>query len=623
MIQRVKGGIQEKMLPPGSRLRCAYETGLKGVGVIANEGWGIFLKKLNLYINRTYMQPDLYALWIRENEVHGEDYLAQVRNACCKFTYRPKFSIIFPVFNTERDFLLKALDSVLKQAYDNWELCAVDGNSVQPGVKEILKQYSKEDERIKTLFLPENEGIAGNSNRSLEMATGDFVAFLDHDDELSPLALYEFSRMLNEDASIDIIYSDEDKIDTSNKRFDPFFKPDWSPDTLRCCNYVSHFLALRRDLAVEVGGFRKEFEGAQDYDFLLRAVENTKKIHHTNKVLYHWRSHSRSIASNAWSKGYAHKNGKKALHQHCQRQGDDATVLDGKDPFRYNVRYNYRPNPLVSIIVVTDGKDNSIHSCLESITFKSTYQNYEIIAVDASGGITDWAFLAKLANSGRPIKRVEYGEVRNDFGINCFGAKFCQGDVLIFLNQYLEVVSPDWIESMAQHALRDEVGAVGGLLMSPDGKVLHAGLVIGLNGGADYVCAGMTPEEVEINPAANLMTNYVRNVSAVSGSCLCVARKKLVEARSYGQYETDAKSDVELCLKLLGQGYQNIYTPFSILSCKDPSYGKASIPISILSSKDGGIFLQKDELYGLKDPYYSLNFDRSSRRPAIRVRKEA
>jgi|WetSurMetagenome_2_1015567.scaffolds.fasta_scaffold20491_3 O-antigen biosynthesis protein len=618
MTLKINDVLMEKLFAPGSRVRCAYETGLKGAGVIGNEGISSFIKKLTLYLYRSYIQPDLYAQWILENEDYSDAYLSRALEACYHFKYRPRFSIVFPIFNTEKGFLKSAMDSVLAQAYDNWELCAVDGNSTRAGVKEVLNDYLKRDNRIKVAFLPENEGIAGNSNRSLQMATGEYVAFLDHDDELSPMALYEFARMLNEDPSIDILYSDEDKIDTAGKRFEPMFKPEWSPDNLRCCNYINHLLAVRRDLAQRVGCFRMEFEGAQDYDFLLRAVENAKKIRHTDKVLYHWRSHSGSIASNAWCKGYAHENGKNALQKHCMRLKEDAIVQNGKDPFRYIIRYRHDLQPLVSIILAAEEITDSIRDCLESIIDKSTYKNYEILVAYACGRKIDDTCLADLDDSCHPIKWLEYGGTYNRSAIRNFAANSCAGDVIIFLDECLEVVSPEWIEPLIEHAQREKVGVVGGLIVSPQGRVIHAGLVLGLNHGADYICAGMSRKEVDANPVANLMVNYIRNISAVNGGCLCVSKKKFLGAG--GLIENNAGLDgvVQLCIRLLCQEYINIYTPLSILSCKEESYGGTAIDVVSIPEAD---FCLRFGVSAIMDPYYSRNFDQLSRTPRIRLNR--
>jgi O-antigen biosynthesis protein len=363
-----------------------------------------------------------------------------------------------------------------------------------------------------------------------------------------------------------------------------------------------------------VGGFRNDFEGAQDYDFLLRAVENAKKICHKNKVLYHWRSHSGSIASNAWCKGYAHESGKKALQEHLCRQQTDALVLNGKDPFRFNVRYRHNLRPAVSIILFSQGRTDFIKSSIKSILGKSTYGNYEIMIANANGLKVDHDCLVGLDDSGHSIKWLDYRGSYNWSAVNNLAAKFCSGDVLIFLDECLEVVSPDWIESLIEHALRCEIGAVGGLVLSPEGRVLNAGLVLGQNGGTDYICAGMTLDEVGANPVANLMVNYVRNVSAVSGSCLCVSRKKFLEAGGF-ESRVEVGGDVNLCLKLLILKYFNIHTPFSILSCKDASYGRNAIPIDAVSGED--ICSKFRVISGMKDPYYSENFNHSSRVPAI------
>jgi glycosyltransferase involved in cell wall biosynthesis len=609
MALKISDALLEKLLLPGSRLRCAYETGLKGAGVIANEGFVKFFKKLNMYLDRNYMQPDLYSRWIEENEDNRSDHLSRLRQACNGFNYRPRFSIVFPVFNTEKSFLKSAIDSVLAQVYDNWELCAVDGNSTRPGVKEVLSDYSSQDDRIKIAFLPENEGIAGNSNRSLQMATGEYVAFLDHDDELSPLALYEFARMLNDDPGVDLIYSDEDKIDTAGKRFDPMFKPDWSPDMLRSCGYMGHLLAVRKDLAFGVGGFRRDFEQAQDYDFLLRTTEKAKKICHIDKVLYHWRAHGGSIASNVRSKRHVHENCKRALLEHCQRQGDDASILDGKEPFRYNVRYRHTLKPLVSVIIAGEGKGDSMRFCLESIIAKSTYQNYEIILAKINLAESDLADLSRFNDFQKSIKLLKFSGSRNWGAICNRAAKDSSGEILIFLVDDLEVVSDDWIESLIEQALRKQIGAVGGLIISKERVVQHAGLVLGLNGGADCICCGMSAEEVEANTTANLMVNYIRNVSAVARSCMCISRKKFMDAGGFDESLAANEGDVKLCRNLLNSGYLNIYTPFSVLACREE--GKTAKHHNINRSS-------KIDASRQNDPYYSKNFDYNCRVPLPR-----
>jgi len=567
MTAKINDILMEKLLTPGSRLRCAYETGLKGAGVISNEGVSSFIKKLTLYLYRNYIQPDLYAQWILENEDYSESYLSRVKDICNNFQHRPKFSIIFPVFNTEQIFLKKAIDSVLAQVYDNWELCAVDGNSTRPGVKEILDDYSREDSRIKVTFLPENEGIAGNSNCSLKMASGDYVVFLDHDDELSPQALYELARMINEDPSIDILYSDADRIDTAGRRSDPIFKPGWSPDLLRSCCYIGHILALRRELAVEVGGFRSAFEHAQDYDFILRAAENARKIHHINKILYHWRAHSGSVASNVRSKIYLQDNAKKALEEHCQRQMEQVSVLNGKEPFHFKVIYEHAQKPLVSLIIATDDNTDSLKCCLESIITKSSYDNYNIILVNNIAKNSHYPFLSEFKLFHDSIELMDYHGPDNWGAINNFAAKSCSGEILIFLGPDLEVISPDWIESLIGQALRKEIGAVGGLLISNDGRVLHAGLALGSKGGAHCIFSGMSREQVEAHSTANLMVNYIRNVSAVDRSCLCVLKGKFLDAGGFDENTKSYECDVEFCRILLKKGFLNIYTPFSVLAC--------------------------------------------------------
>ncbi len=245
------------------------------------------------------------------------------------FQYRPKISIVVPVYNTHKKWLRLCIESVMNQVYDNWELCIADGGSTKSYIRKVFKRYAKQDSRIKVKFLTKNKGIAGNSNEALAIANGEFVGFLDHDDELSFSALYEVVKLLNENQDLDFIYSDEDKISTKGKRFDPHFKPDWSPDTLRSYNYITHFAVIRKKIIDEVSGFRDGYEGSQDYDLFLRVVERTQRIAHIPKVLYHWRANWSSAGGNLKAKMYAYDSAKRALKDHIQRMGLDGEVKDG------------------------------------------------------------------------------------------------------------------------------------------------------------------------------------------------------------------------------------------------------------------------------------------------------
>ncbi|MBE0425223.1 MAG: glycosyltransferase [Nitrospirae bacterium] len=580
--------IRDKITPPGSSRRRIYE------GIISP-------LKYRGILTSTHRTDNEYLKWLSKNEPDAEALNLQLTESL-QFPDRPKISIIVPVYNTDRNMLISMLNSVLSQTYDNWELCIADGNSDIPHVKEVLSEYSDRDNRIKVTFLDKNYNIAGNSGRALETATGEFVAFLDHDDELSPFALYEVVRVLNNSGEIDIIYSDEDKINPSGKRCHPFFKPDWSPDLLTSVNYVCHLLAIRKTLLEKIGGIRDGYDGAQDYDLVLRCVSGTSKIFHIPKVLYHWRMHSESTAQNIYIKDYAHESGKKALEEYLSGKGIEAEIDKGAGITNYRINYRLSELPRVSIIIPFKDKYRLLKKCTESIINKSSYKNYELVLVSNNSAEKQLFDYLEELKELPSVRILEYNEPFNYSKLNNYAVKHSDGEVLLFLNNDTEVISVDWIESMLGHALRKETGAVGCKLLYPDNTIQHAGVVIGLTGFAGHVFSGLPGDAYTYFGSAD----FVRNYLAVTGACMMMRKEVFNETGGFDERFILCGSDVEICLRLIEKGYRIIYTPFAKLYHYEAKTRGKDIPHGDfkLSSTVYNKYLTEG------DPYYNPNLTR-------------
>ena len=552
----------EKLMPPMTRRRRWYDLGITGLRTIANEGWKNFWWKYKQYMKQNRIKQFYYDLWIQKNEPRKEE-LERMREKCKNFEYRPKISIITPVWDTKEKWLRAAIESVLNQVYDNWELCITDGGSTMPHVKKILKEYAKKDKRIKVKFLPENKGIAGNCNEALKLATGEFVVLLDHDDELALFALYEVVKVLNESRDIDFIYSDEDKIDEKGNYVDPFFKPDFSIHLLRSMNYLIHVAVMRKELVEQVSGFNSEFDGAQDYDLFFRLLEKTNKVYHIRKILYHWRKSSSSGAQNPLAKPWIYEKGKLALQCHLIRLGIEGIANIGGGYGLYFVDYKIKDTPAVDIIIPTR-KMSLFKKCLKSIRNNTTWKNYKIWAV-INGNydyeiveIKDGTELDGFANKdtgliGPPLP---YNWSR----MNNLAVSRTKAPYIIFLNDDIQIITDNWIENMLQYAQQKDVGGVGVMLLYPDNSIQHAGDFITENGTGDHCFNGMDSRSFEINGLAQV----VREVSAVTGACMMVRRDVFEEV---GGFDENLRNfdDYDFCLRLRESGYKLIYTPYSKL----------------------------------------------------------
>jgi O-antigen biosynthesis protein len=559
--------------------------------IIKEQGFLYFLKKTAIKIKLL----NTYRIWIEQNEEKNISYQKEI-----KFPYEPKIDIIIPVFNPPVITLRATINSVLNQTYSNWELCIADGNSNNT-VKGLLQGYVGRDSRIKVVFLDKNKGIAGNMNEALQIATGDFAGFLDHDDELHPSALYEVVKLLNEDKEIDFIYTDEDKISTGGERFEAHFKPDWAPDTFRSYNYICHFAVIRKSTIDKAGSFKPDYEGSQDYDFFLRVTEVTKKIVHIPKVLYHWRVHKDSVAGNARTKIYAYENAKKALREHIQRLGLKGEVLSGHSPGRYRVKYNIENNPPVSIIIPNKNYADTLKKCIDSILNKTSYTNYKIYIVDnQSKEEKTFTYYNKLENISK-INIIYHDKPLNFTAINNYVISLIDSEYIVFLNNNTEVITPSWIESMLEIAQRSDVGVVGAKLYYPNDTIQHAGVIIFRDGRPTHSFRFLGKQQEGYMSRAKIIQNY----SAVTAACMMTKRSIFEEIGGFDERFTLAYNDVDFCLKIREKGYLVVWTPYAELyhhESKTRGYNTAKDKKELLLLKSRwGKVMDKG------DPYYNPN----------------
>jgi GT2 family glycosyltransferase len=608
--------IQEKLLPIHTRRRRWFRTGfrttMRGAKTVYRRLTGrdgnSLIGKPTLGAPEVALDILQYSRWIQKHEPSPQDIRQQRARS---FARRPTISIVMPTYNTPAAFLTAVLDSVLAQTYPHWELCVADGCSTAEWVRPTLEQYAAKDSRIKLAFLDLNRGISGNTNAAMELATGEFVTFVDHDDTLAPFALFEVASALNQDPEADVIYSDEDKLDESGRRVDPYFKPDWSPDTLRSYNYICHLLVVRRSLVESLGGLRSGFDGAQDYDLVLRATEQARRIVHIPKVLYHWRMHQQSTAYDTKSKSYLVEAGCKALTEHLERMKTPARVLPTSLLGAYKVIYQLPTQPLVSILIPNKDSAAMLARCVDSLA-RSSYANYELVILENNSKDEEtFAYYRQLERQGN-TRIVPWTKPFNYASVNNYGATEAKGDVLLFLNNDVEAINPDWLEWMVKHALRPEVGVVGAKLLYGDDTIQHAGIVIGMGGVAGHVHLRF-PRDAEGYMQRLRITH---NCAAVTGACLMTRRNVFERAGGFDESFVLAFNDVDLCLQVQSLGYRVIWTPEAELyHLESKTRGYEDTPEKQARfSREYRLFVTKwDKYIKTGDPYYNPNFrlDRS------------
>lgn len=513
-----------------------------------------------------------------------------------------------PVYKVDQIWLEKAINSVINQLYENWELCIVDDASNKSYIYDILTKYSEKDSRIKVSFLKVKQGISGASNVALNMATGDFIGLLDNDDELSINALYENVKLLNAYPDTEMIYSDEDKFDITGKRCDPFFKPDWSPDMFLSCMFTCHFGVYRKRIVDEIGGFRIGYEGIQDYDFVLRFTERTNKILHVSKILYHWRKIPGSLALDTDTKNYAFDTAKKALSDAMERRDIPSKVCDGKWLGSYRIKYEIFDWPKISILIYIKDQAVLLRKCISSILYNNSYHNYEILIIDNNSIKQETIEYLKTLSKQRKIRVLSYKNDFNTSAINNYGARKSNGDILLFINNVCEIKNKDSIIAMVEHVQRKKIGAVGAKLRFNKNRMQHCGIL--LRFGANRIPGKYFYKYSEINNGYFGRNDIVHNVSAVSSSAMMVKREVFIEGNGFDERLKLAYNDVDLCLNLREKGYLIIYTPYAEFNCHRyiNRVNKNTHGENAMIKKEKEYFRTKwKDILERGDPYYNPN----------------
>lgn len=521
-----------------------------------------------------------------------------------KYNSNIKFSIVMPVYNVEIKWLEKAIQSVKNQNYVNWELCIADDCSTKKEVREYLSNIH--DDKIKITFLEKNGGISVASNAAAKLATGDYIVLMDNDDEITYDALYEFLRVAKE-KNADVIYSDQNIIDVNGVGREPLHKPDWSPELFLSQMYLGHLVGFRRELFIEVGGFRSEFNGSQDYDLLLRITEKAERIEHVSKVLYGWRDIPSSTATNPEAKPYAQTAGLKAIQEHLDRTlgTGKAKANETEDLFVYDVRYPLETKPLVSVIIPTKDHVDLLENLLNSIYKKTTYENFELLILNNnSEEKKSFDYFEKIQKEHKNIRVIEASYPFNWSALNNHGIREAGGDVYIFMNNDMEVLTEDWMERLVEKAVLPETGIVGGLLLYEDNTIQHAGVVVGICGYADHIYKGCKPVHYGSPFISPMVT---RNVMACTGALMAVSRRTIEFIGNFDDEFIICGSDVEICIRAYDRGLRNIYDPHVRLYHYESKSRDSYIPEIDFEMSEFAYRTCKEE----GDPYYNKCLDYS------------
>ena len=560
---------------------------------------------------------DFYNYWRKQKEVTRKELKMQRDKI---FASTPKFSIVVPLYKTPENYLRNMIDSVRNQSYGNWELCLSDGSGADSPLVEILTNYARKDTRIKIVHSEKPLQISNNTNRALEIATGDWIAFVDHDDTLTPDALYECVKAINEDPEIDLIYSDEDKVSMDGKEFfQPHFKSDFNIDMLRGVNYFCHLTVVKKELYETVGNLRSEFDGAQDYDFVLRCVENSQKIKHIARVLYHWRAHKDSTAENPASKMYAFEAGARAIQAHYDRVGIRATVALTKYLGTYRSKYIFSEKPLVSVIIPNKDHIEDLDKCISAIEKRATYRNLEYIIIENNSEQEEtFAYYETLQKTNSKVKVVKWDGPFNYSEINNYGVSFAKGEYYLFLNNDTEIINEDCIEELLGYCMRSDVGAVGARLYYEDGTIQHAGVIVGMQGVAGHESLG----EPHDSPGYFGRTVVARDCSAVTAACIMVKKEVFEKVGGFDPKLAVAFNDIDFCMKIRKAGYLIVYNPYAeLFHYESKSRGLEDTGEKIRRfQQECEQFIERWHDFLLKgDPYYNVNLTLSEANFGLRV----
>ncbi|MCZ6674638.1 MAG: glycosyltransferase family 2 protein [Verrucomicrobia bacterium] len=547
-----------------------------------------------------------YTQWVKKYDtLSTQDHTAIIRHIET-FSHKPLISIVVPTFNTPVKLLDTMIESVRNQLYDHWELCIADDHSPSKKTRNRLNYWSARDSRIRVSFREENGHISACTNTAIALVAGEFLALLDHDDELAPHALYFVAQTILSNPDAQIIYSDEDKITPDGYRLDPYFKSNFGRDLLCSHNFVSHLGVYRTDLMRRVGGFREDFVGSQDWDLVLRCLDHVedKDIHHIPRILYHWRLSNESTSASVGNKGYAVTSGRRALQEYLDKHEPTGTVEDGPTIGSFRIRYSTPGDPLVSIIILTKNNAKLLQRCIDSLFAKTAYKNFELLIVDNGSDEPEAEELLENLNNRDGVRVFKKPVPFNFSGLNNWAAELAQGDILLFLNNDIEVIEEDWLRELVSHALRQNVGPVGAKLLFPDDYIQHAGMILGIGGVAGHAFKFLHRH----NPGHIGRAGIIQNYSAVTAACMAI-RKSVFEELSGFDAENlgTAYNDTDLCLRAWEKGYRTVWTPHALL------YHHESASRGLENSRDKKERWQKEAAYLLKkwkptienDPFYN------------------
>lgn len=547
-----------------------------------------------------------YLLWLIRN-YPSRWRLKHLARVVATMPRQPKISIVLPVYDPPEHHLRDAIDSVLAQVYSAWELCIADDASTLPHVRPILDAYATRDPRIKVLYREKNGHISESSNSALEIATGEFVALLDHDDRLAPHALLEVAKVINAEPEVDLVYSDEDKLGEDGIIRHPYFKPDWSPDTLLTKMYTCHLSAYRKSVLDACGGFRRGYEGAQDYDLALRVTERTSRIRHIAKILYHWRTHPGSIAAGLGRsvKPYAYGAAQRSVASAVARRGETATVeeVSGMLGF-WDVRYRLATAGKVSVVLFESDPGEHTKACLTSL-LSTDYPDFEVLVAGPRAALSNPILQSFADHDQRRVQLLEASSACRADAINA-AAHAAAGRYLVLLDSHTEAIDPLWLSHMVEQAQRPTIGAVGSLLVGKDQVVYHAGITLGVNGTFGYSHRGDRAQNPGYVGAIATITNY----SAVSGECLMCRREVFIEIGGLDSAMGAEFGDVDLCLRLRRAGLQNIYLPHVKLLYMGPWRGSSLRLEDPSASRQRQEFVSRWSDYIGHDPCYNPNLTR-------------
>lgn len=514
-------------------------------------------------ISRLFHREEMsYKRWRRKHRLSRKEIEEQKKT---KFMKEPLISILVPLYCTPEQYLRELIESVQGQTYSNWELCLSDGSGMGKIDYDYLNKCIESDKRIKLISSEAPLSISANTNQALKIATGDYIAFADHDDLLQINTLFECVKAINEHPEIELIYTDEDKVSMDGKTFfQPHFKSDFNLDLLRSMNYICHFLIVKRELQYRVGQFCEEYNGAQDYDFVLRCIENSQHIYHIPKILYHWRAHQDSTAENPESKRYAFEAGKRAIEAHLKRCGENGIVEMGEYLGIYRVRYSLEKEPLVSILIPNKDHVEDLKRCVWSLLEVSNYDNIEIIVIEnGSREEKTFSYYNKISENNSKVVVLNWkGEQGFNYAaLNNFGADYAKGDYLLFLNNDTEVINSDCIREMVSLASRADVGAVGARLYYPDGTIQHAGVILGLGKVAGHAFKDSEHDADGYFSRIKCIQDY----SAVTAACMMMPKILFEKIGGFDEIFKVAFNDVDLCMRIREQKKLIVYTPFAEL----------------------------------------------------------